>query len=94
MALLFRIEDELHAEPMAGDFESFEAALSEVRRLASVPWGESPNVPPCESSETCGRLYEIVEYDTSTQPYWTERQRTSIVEVMKNGTKWHWQEAT
>jgi hypothetical protein len=94
MTRLFRIEDELHAEPMAGDFASFEEALSEVRRLASVPWGEHPNVAPCQSSATCGRHYEIVEYDTSTQPYWTEQQRTSIVEIMKDGAKWEWHEAT
>ena len=69
MTLLFRIEDELHAESMDGDFDFFQAALAEVRRLAATSWGEAPNIAPCQSWQTCGRHYEIVEYDISTQPY-------------------------
>lgn len=88
MTLRFRIEDELHAEPMDGEFESFETALAEVKRLAAFPWGQPPNLAPCQSWKTCGRHYEIVEYDASTQPYWTERSRTSVLEVRSGGLKW------
>lgn len=85
----FRIEDEIHAELVGGEFTSFEAALAEVRNLAAIPWGEPPNRAPCQSWKTCGRRYEIVEYDVSTRPHWTERSRISVVDVMSDGLKWH-----
>jgi hypothetical protein len=87
MTRMFRIEDELHSEPVDGEFPSFELALSEVRRLAGIPWGEEPNVAPCQSWRTCGRHYEIVEYET---PSWTERERTPIVEIMSDGVEWEY----
>jgi len=93
VAPLFRIEDEIHAESVGGDYASFDAALAEVRLLANVPWGTPPNVAPCQNSAACGRRYEIVEYDTSTSPYWTELRRTSIVEIKRDGAKWEWQAA-
>lgn len=88
MALRFCIEDEFHDEPMEGEFDSFETALAEVRRLAALPWGEPPNQAPCRGWTTCGRHYEIVEYDASIEGRLTERSRTPIVKVMSDGPKW------
>jgi hypothetical protein len=86
MPRVFRIEDELHAESVGEEFESFESALTEVRRLAGIPWGQEPNVARCQGWRTCGRHYEIVEYDAS----WVERGRTSVVEIMHDGVKWEY----
>lgn len=89
MAVLFCIEDEIHAELVGEGFVSFQAALTEVRRLASIPWDVEPNVAPCKSWRTCGRHYEIVEYETSTEPSWKELRRFPVVEVMSDGVRWN-----
>jgi len=80
------IEDEIHAE-MLGDFVSFELAITELKRLKSVPWDASPNRAPCTNWITCGRRYEIVDYD-STQAPWVELARTPILEVSASEIKW------
>jgi hypothetical protein len=85
----FRIVDEIHDEPAEGEFATFATALAEVRRLVSIPWGEEPNVAPCQSWRTCGRHYEIVEFDEG----WVERNRTSIVEITHNEVKWEYKGA-
>ncbi len=64
---MFVIEDEAHAE-WFGEFPTLEAATAELRRLKELPWDEAPNVAPCTSWRTCGRTYEVVEYDTSSEP--------------------------
>jgi hypothetical protein len=82
----FQIEDDKHAEPQ-GDFNSLGEAIAELRRRAEIPWDSPPNVAPCESWRTCGRTYEIIEYDDSTLP-WQERNRYGGLEVSKAGMKW------
>jgi hypothetical protein len=67
---MFRIEDERHAEPQEGDFDSFASAVAELKRRAEMRWDEAPNVAPCTNWKDCGRSYEVVEYDTSSHP-WT-----------------------
>lgn len=84
---MFIIEDIIHAEPQEGEFDSFEGALRELERRASIPWNESPNRCPCNSWETCGRNYQIVEYDSSSLP-WTELSRTEVLEIAGNGNEW------
>jgi hypothetical protein len=59
---MWRIEDDAHAE-LQGEFDSFESALAELRRRALIPWDVPPNVAPCRSWKTCGRVYEVVEFD-------------------------------
>lgn len=86
MSSIFVLEDALDAESM-GKFDSFEAAWAEIRRLASLPWDAPPNVAPCQSWETCGRDYEIVECDTSCEP-WEEIRRISAFEINAAGVKW------
>jgi hypothetical protein len=84
---MFKIEDELHAEPQPGEFASFEAAVEELRLRAQLPWDEEPNVAPCTSWRNCGRNYHVVEYDDSARP-WKEISRTSVLEVRAQGARW------
>jgi hypothetical protein len=64
MAVVFVIEDEFHAEWIS-QFDSFEAAMNELRRLATIPWGQRPNRAPCTSGDACKREYQIIEVDDS-----------------------------
>jgi hypothetical protein len=81
------IEDELHAE-LIGEFPSQEDALVELRRLAEVPWDQSPNQAPCTSWQTCGRNYELVEYDVSSAGTWSEHQRIPALNVRQEAVSW------
>ena len=83
---MFVLEDEAHAEQQ-GQFETFEDALAELRRRANVPWDREPNVAPCTSWRTCGRRYEIIEYDAGATP-WRELRRVLVLEVSAAGTNW------
>lgn len=80
------IEDEAHAEPQ-GEFSSIGDAVSELKRRADIPWDEYPNRAPCMSWRTCGRRYEIVEYDNSHLP-WTELRRIAALDVSAAGVVW------
>jgi hypothetical protein len=82
----FLIEDERHAEAQ-GEYLSLPDALSELRRRAALPWDQAPNVAPCTNWQNCGRSYEIIEYDVSTQP-WTELRRFLALEVSAGGVQW------
>jgi hypothetical protein len=82
----FVIDDTSHAEAV-GEFASLAEAVSELRRLAALPWDETPNVAPCMSWETCGRCYEIVEYEIDGQP-WRELRRLAAFEVSSKGVVW------
>jgi hypothetical protein len=62
---MFRIEDELHAEPIGGEYETLESAVAELRRLAEIPWDREPNRCPCTNWRNCGRRYEIIEYSAA-----------------------------
>jgi hypothetical protein len=84
---MFMIYDITHAEPQDGNFNSFEEALTELKRRAGLPWNEEPNKAPCKSWRTCHRIYEIVEYNTSTQP-WTEFSRVRVLDVSSAGVQW------
>ena len=83
----FIIEDEMHAE-LLGEFTDFNNAILEITKRIHVPWNEEPNVCPCVSWKTCGRNYQIVEYD-AIQNSWKEVKRTTVLEISSKGTKWH-----
>jgi hypothetical protein len=83
----FAIEDESHAE-WCGSFESFDEALHELKTRATLPWDEDPNLCPCASWETCGRKYEIVELDDSSDPM-REVSRVLVLEISARGVVWH-----
>lgn len=83
---MFVIEDQFHAEPI-GRFASRNEALAELRRLAETPWDQAPNVAPCGSWRTCGREYELIEYDVAVSP-WRELSRTEALNVSAAGFEW------
>ena len=83
---MYVIEDEHHAEPV-GEFPTFEQALVELRRLASLPWDQPPNQAPCTSWATCGRAYEVIEYDITREP-WAVISRIPALDVSARGIVW------
>jgi hypothetical protein len=83
---MFVIDDEIHAERV-GEFESREEAIHELRRLSEIAWDQQPNLAPCLNWRSCGRDYELVEYDTSARP-WRELQRSMVLQISANGVRW------
>jgi len=83
---MFVIEDERHAEQI-GKFHRLEDAIAELRQRMNMPWDQKPNVAPCTSWATCGRTYEIIEYDTSRTP-WLELSRRPMLDVSAGGVHW------
>ena len=83
---VFIIEDDIHAD-WIGQYATLEEAVAELRRRAALPWGEFPNTAPCKSSRTCGRKYQILEYDPSTVP-WTKLRCLPALDVSARGTIW------
>jgi len=84
--VMFVIEDQLHAEPQ-GHFASFQEAMAELKRRSRIHWDEAPNCAPCASWSTCGRDYEIIEYDDSQLP-WRELSRVAVLKISSAGIKW------
>jgi hypothetical protein len=85
---MFIIEDEAHAELQDGEFDNEQEAMAELHRRAAIPWDERPNLAPCTNWQTCGRRYELVEYDESATP-WKELSRRPILDVSAEGVRWH-----
>jgi hypothetical protein len=86
VSILFVIEDETHAEPQ-GEFDSLQSAVAELRRRAEIAWDRAPNLAPCVEWKTCGRRYEIVEYDSAHSP-WREIRRVHALNVSASGVRW------
>ena len=85
---MFVIEDELHAETIGENYLTLEDAKAELLKLSQTAWDESPNKAPCENWKTCGRKYEIAEYDTATTP-WKELRRIPMLQVDAKGVVWN-----
>lgn len=86
MPSIFVIEDQKHAE-LIGEFALLQEAWAELDRLSVIPWGTRPNVAPCQSWHTCGRDYEILEYETSSTP-WTLLRQIAGLEINAKGVAW------
>ena len=82
---MFLIQDELHAEQQSGEFATLGAAIAELKRRAGIPWNEPPNVAPCTSWQTCGRNYEVIEYEPSSRH---ELRRIPALQVSSKGVEW------
>jgi hypothetical protein len=63
-SFVFIIEDEIHAETQEGEYATFEEAVAELQRRASLPWDVPPNRPPCMSWRTCERRYIIIDLES------------------------------
>ena len=83
---MFVIEDEAHAE-QHGEFSTLRAAIEELERRASISWDQPPNLAPCQGWRTCGRDYQVIEYDSSTTP-WRELRRIPYLRISAKGIEW------
>ena len=84
---MFIIEDEAHAEPQEGRFQTRQQAIAELRRRSEILWNEEPNRAPCTNWLNCGRRYELVEYDETVSP-WKELSRNLILDISAAGVRW------
>lgn len=84
---IFVVEDERHAEQV-GKFGTRTEAVAEIMRREQLGWADLENKAPCTSWRTCGRRYEIVDYDESQHP-WRELHREFVVELRESGPIWH-----
>jgi hypothetical protein len=84
---MFVIEDEAHAEPQEGRFQTRQQAIAELRRKSEIPWNEEPNRAPCTNWLNCGRRYELVEYDETVSP-WKELSRNLMLDISAAGVRW------
>ena len=89
---MFVIEDDWHAEPLKGEYQTLNDAMDELRRLAEIPWDQKPNLAPCTGWRDCGRKYEIVEYDTNNRP-WKLLSQHSVLEIDADGVRWNTEQA-
>lgn len=87
MKAVFAVDDDTHSEAMS-KHDTFEEALAEIKRLATLPWDSEPNMAPCANWRNCGRRYDIVEFEMSSNERWRERSRTPILEVNADGVFW------
>jgi len=85
MAKVFIIEDEAHGE-FQWKYDTFEDAITELRKRMNIPWNQKPNICPCISRKTCSRNYEIIEYETNDKPR-KEIKRTSILKISSKTVK-------
>jgi hypothetical protein len=84
--MIYVINDERHDE-WQSEHATLREAINELQRLTLISWDQEPNRAPCVSWRTCGREYEIVEYDPSVMP-WREVQRLPALEINRAGVRW------
>jgi hypothetical protein len=85
--ITFVIEDDFHAEPF-DEYPTLALAISELERLAAIPWNMPPNRAPCGGWEHCGRNYHILEVDRTTQP-WKEVRRIPMLDISATEVRWN-----
>lgn len=86
MNIRFVIQDEAHDEKHS-THETVDEANGELKRPPLIPWDKEPNVAPCANWRGCGRRYEIIEYDTSSEP-WRELRRMLALKISAGGVVW------
>ncbi len=87
MSSIFIIYDEAHAETQDGEYKTFEEAKTALKKRMEIPWDKDPNLAPCTEWKTCGRRYEIIEYDTSDIP-WKEISSVPALNISAKEIKW------
>lgn len=83
---MFSIDDAEHLD-LGSRYPSFDLAIAEVVRRAALAWDEEPNRAPCREWRTCGRVYEVREYDDGVTP-WRLLGRLKVVRVSAAGAAW------
>jgi len=83
----FELGDDLDDETQ-GHFGSRNEAIAEAARLAALPWNQPRNLAPCASWESCGRNYEVVEFDTAGEVAWFFLGVTPVVGIGRDGVRW------
>jgi hypothetical protein len=78
----FHVEDETHCESR-GTFATCADALSELERLAGIPFGTAPNRPPCTTGTGCERRWRIVDERRDAR---SRRGRTLVIDA--RGARW------
>jgi len=84
---MFVIYDETHAEILNGEFETLDSALTELRNISEIPFGEEPNCPPCIDWANCEREYFVHQYDNSTSP-WKLLAQMLVLRISAKETLW------
>ena len=80
------IDDDIHCE-RAGPYATFEGAIAELRRRASIKWDSFPNRAPCTSWRSCGREYHVLEFDASPER-WKLLRKVAVLKVSAKGVEW------
>lgn len=95
---MFYIDDDIHCE-RDGPFATFEEAIAELRRRASIPWDSPPNRAPCTSWRKCGRGYSVLEFDESLEQ-WKLLRKVAVLNISAKGVEWvegfekRWEQST
>jgi len=79
----FWVDDDAYREARTGSFATCADAIALLERLALIPWGEAPNLPPCTTGPRCEcewMIYERVRGDSI-------RHGPSLV-VDERGARW------
>ena len=84
---MFIIEDEIHAEPQVGKFETFEQALTILKERAEIPYDQKVNRCPCTNWKNCERKYQIIGYNDNNI-HWKELDTQDILIVSAKGIQW------
>ena len=80
------IEDSIHCERIE-EYESFDEAVVHLEQLANLPWDQEPNRAPCTGWRKCGREYQVIEYDDSSNP-WRVVREADVLKVSASNVEW------
>jgi hypothetical protein len=85
------IEDDFHAKILDMNYDTFDVALWELGKNSEIPFGITPNIPPCVGWRDCVRDYHIIEYDNSQTPG-KALSNKEILLISATEVKWFYQE--
>lgn len=80
------IEDRFHCDRIA-ECDSFDAAIERLKQIAQLSWDQTPNRAPCRSWRTCGREYQVIEFDDSAAP-WKVVRAVPVLRVSASSIEW------
>jgi hypothetical protein len=90
MSKVILIQDNRHSEVQwQTEYATFEEAIAELKRRATIPSTEPPNRAPCAHWQRCGRKYALVEFEKTDVPPWRSLRYARVVEVSPSGVVWN-----